>query len=85
MCGLLIKLGARAKRKRGRQIQELSSKIQFLEAQNKINTTPATAEQLTKLRYDLRLILLVDFEKASRKLKMSYYANGNKAGKILAA
>lgn len=35
------------------------------------------------LHYDLRLLLLGDFEKSSRKLKMNYYANGNRAGKDL--
>lgn len=76
-------MGARAKRQRQQRIRELTDKISQLESCNKQNPSNLTSQQLTKLRYDLRLQLLEDFEKASKKLKMTYYATNNKAGKTL--
>lgn len=84
MRGVLIKLGARAKRQRRQHIQDIISKIHTLETQNKANASPLASEQLTQLRYELRLILLHNFEKTSKHLKMTYYVSGNKAGRLLA-
>lgn len=84
MRGVLIKMGARVKGQRRQHIQEIISKIHTLEAQNKTDTSLAVSEQLTQLRYKLCLTLLDNFEKASKRLKMTYYVSGNKAGKLLA-
>lgn len=81
---IFIKLGARRRRRQHqKQIQDLTHKIDTLETQNKQNPTPQSSNQQTQLRYDLRLFLLGEFEKSTRRLKNNYYAHGNKAGKLL--
>lgn len=82
--GIFIQLGAKAKRQQQQRVKELTDKIYLLETRNKQNTSPILSQQLTQLRNDLRLLLLESFERSSKKLKMSYYATGNKAGKTLA-
>lgn len=47
-------------------------------------TSQILIEQLAQLRTELRLLLLEDFDKASRKSKLTYYTSGNRAGKLLA-
>lgn len=73
MRGVLIKMGAGIKRKRGQRIRDLISKIHALEAQNKRSASPVLSDQLSHLGYDLRLILMDNFEIASKRLKMVYY------------
>lgn len=51
---------------------------------NKQNPSPQLSQKLNQLKYDLRILLLENFEKASRKLKMSYYATKKRVGKLLA-
>lgn len=82
--GIFIQLGARAKRQQQQHIKELTDKIFLLESCNKQKPSHPISQQLTQLCYDLRLLLLENFERASKKLKMTYYATGNKAGKTLA-
>lgn len=84
MCGIFIKLGAGVRRQRQRRIKELAEGIRVLEIQNKQNPLSSLSHKLAQIRYDLRMGLMEDFEKSTRRLKMNYYANGNKAGKILA-
>lgn len=69
MRGILIKMGARAKKQRWQRIQDINSKLFILEDHNKTNTCPRVSDQLTQLRYDLRLKLLENFEKVSKRLK----------------
>lgn len=49
-----------------------------------IHTSQKLTESLSHLRNDLRLLFMEDFEKATRRLKLSYYTSGNKEGKLLA-
>lgn len=83
MRGILIQLGAKAKRQRQKRLAELTENISILEAQNKNITTPTLSKQRSQLRQDLRLMLLDNFEKSSRRLKINYYVHGNRAGKLL--
>lgn len=74
MQGLFIQLGARAKRKMQQQIDHLLSEIIQHEQTNPIQT----------LSTKLHTLLLENFERNSRRLKMTYYASGKKANKWLA-
>lgn len=49
-----------------------------------LNLSQLLTDQLVQLRTELRLLFLEYFEKASRRLKLSYYMSGNWAGKLLA-
>lgn len=82
--GILIQQGARVRRMRQQHTTRIINQIDLLEKQNMINTSTSLIDQITKLRTELRLLLLEDFEKATRKLKLSYYTCGNRAGKLLA-
>ena len=82
MRGIFIQLGARVKRQRRQRIQEILSDIRTLEAQNKKQTSLIISDKLSQLRHSLRIIMLEDFERASKRLKMSYHVSGNKAGKL---
>lgn len=84
MWGIFIKIGAGLKRWRQKRIKELTDCIKYLEFQHKQAPSPSISHKLSQLRYDLRMCLLENFEKSTRRLKTKYYANGNKAGKILA-
>lgn len=84
MRGIGIQMGMRAMRQRQKRLTDLIKEILIIDTQNKLNTSRTLSQKLLQLRYDLRLLLLENFEKSSRKLKMTYYANGNTAGKLLA-
>ena len=77
-------MGAGVRRRRRQLIQDLVTKIHTLEEQNKKDTSQKLSAQLSRLRYDLRMVLLDNFDLAARRLKMTYYVSGNKAGKLLA-
>lgn len=82
--GIFIKLGAQMKRQRLKLLDDLTKEIQILDSQNKTNPSSHISQKLSYTRHKFRSILLDNFEKTSRRLKMSYYANGNKASKPLA-
>lgn len=82
--GIFIQLGARARRQRQKKLQNITDEIFCLETKNKQQSSPLVSKRLHQLRNDLRLLLLEDFEKKTKRLKMNYYAHGNRAGKLLA-
>lgn len=82
--GIFIQMGGRIKRQRQQRLNKLTKKISDLETQNKHKPSPTLSLKLTALRSDLRLHLLENVEKTTKRLRMNYYATGNKAGKLLA-
>lgn len=80
----MIQQGARIKRRRQQHAEAFISQIDKLEKQNMAHASQKLTDQLTLLCSELRLLFLEDFEKASRRLKLSYYTSGNRSGKMLA-
>lgn len=68
ICGIFMKLGPGVKRKR-EQMKQTTSKIRVLELQNKSQPSSVLGFKLTCHKYELRLILLVYFEKTIWRLK----------------
>lgn len=83
MRGIFIKVRAGIKRRRQQRIDSILSAIKITETKNKANQIPSLSSKLLSLRYDLRTLLLEFHELAIRRIKMSYYFSGNKAGKLL--
>lgn len=50
---------------------------------NMAQTSQQLTDKLTNTHNELRLLFQEDFEKASRRLKLSHYTNGNRAGRLL--
>lgn len=75
---------ARAKRQRQKQISDLIEEIDIIDTKNKQKPSSVLSPKLTKFHHDPYSLLLDNFEKAARRLKMTYYACGNKASKLLA-
>lgn len=82
--GIIIKLCAHLKRQRALWLDQLLSEIRLLEPLNKSNPSSSIAHKLSKLRSDLRDLLIEQQDKYFRALKLSHYSAGNKAGKFLA-
>lgn len=80
----MIQQGARLKRERKQQTLNMMARIEESDKRNKINTSSPLTDQLSRLRTELRLRFMDEYEKASRRLKLVYYTSGNRAGKLLA-
>lgn len=80
--GLLLQLSSHVKKQRTQKLEILLSKIK--QSLNKANPDTETMHKLFKLRLELRLLLLEQFDKHLASLKLSHYSSGNRAGKFLA-
>lgn len=83
--GIFMKLGVRVKRQWQAWLSKLTNNIFKLETKNNTQSSPSLSNRLTQLRYNLRLLLLETFEKSTKRLKMTYYANGNRVGQTISA
>lgn len=81
--GILIQLCSRIKRQRSSQFEKLLGEIRILESTNKKNPSQSTCATLSKLRTDLRSLLIERHDKYIRALRLTQYSSGNKAGKFL--
>lgn len=84
MCGLFIQLGARDKRQRRQHIDNLLTSIQATDSLNKQQPHPNLKNKLLKLHLELRSLLFENFDKLQKRLKMHFYASGNRARTFLA-
>lgn len=86
MRGILIKLGAREKKRYTSKLNAILHDIHILESHNTISPNPPQDHTLSQLREKLRELLSQKYDTHLRRLQLnSYtYANANKAGKYLA-
>lgn len=67
-----------------KKLDSLLSEIKLLETHNKNASDKSIANKLTKLRSDLSLLLLEQYDKHIQSLKLAHYSSGNRDGKFLA-
>lgn len=65
-------------------MDRLLEDIKTLETQNKETANADLANNLAKLRSDLRFMLIEQYHKHINSLKLTHYSSGNRAGKFLA-
>lgn len=82
--GSFIKLGAHEKRKRAERLTSLSDQIRKAEQSNKTRPNTTDAALLRTLREDLRNHMHSSFDYHIKKLRLNWYAYGNKSGALLA-
>lgn len=82
--GIILQTCSREKRQRTQKIDNLLEDIKTLESQNKNVVDIALANQLAKLCSDLRLILIKQYGKHIKSLKLAHYTSDNRGGKFLA-
>lgn len=82
--GIFIQTCSRIKKQRSLQLDKLIADIRVLESINKANPTHSSNITLSKLRTDLRLLLIKQHDKHLNALKLLNYSSGNKAEKFLA-
>uniref|UniRef100_A0A8C5MAE4 exodeoxyribonuclease III n=1 Tax=Leptobrachium leishanense TaxID=445787 RepID=A0A8C5MAE4_9ANUR len=83
--GHLIQRGATRKKAFNTQMTSVQRQISDLESQHKSNPTPDLLSRLTTLRRDLIQMTLQSSERAIRRLNLTQYTQGNKAGRLLAS
>uniref|UniRef100_A0A8C5QA48 Reverse transcriptase domain-containing protein n=1 Tax=Leptobrachium leishanense TaxID=445787 RepID=A0A8C5QA48_9ANUR len=83
--GHLIQRGATRKKAFNAQMTSVQRQISDLESQHKSNPTPDLLSRLTTLRRDLIQMTLQSSERAIRRLNLTQYTQGNKAGRLLAS
>lgn len=66
------------------KLENLLSEIKQIVELNKTNPDTRVTHKLSKLRLELRLLLLEQYDKQLTSLKLSHYSSGNRAGKFLA-
>lgn len=84
--GILIQ-GAKVKRCYDLHLHlhlQLIAEIHSLETSNKLSPSPTITTSLQKVREELRILLMQQYDKHLRCLKRNLYANANHAGKLLA-
>lgn len=72
------------KRQRTQKLDRLLGEIKAIESLNKKTADTLIANKLFKLRSDLRLLLIEQYDKHFNALNLSHYLSGNRAGKFLA-
>lgn len=85
--GLLIQQAAREKKNRSQRIQSIQAKITRLERQHKQapDRNSTILSQLNNLRTELKQTLMADYDFHYKRLRVSWYSQNNKAGKLLAS
>lgn len=81
---ILLQMSARLKKQRTIKIDNLIEDIRSLESQNKTLPDVQVSSKLTKLRSDLRRLLLERYDTFVNALRLTHYSAGNRAGKFLA-
>ncbi|CAH2274292.1 ORF2, partial [Pelobates cultripes] len=76
--GLLIQAGSINKRKAHNETDELLSLLNTLDKANKLRPTRTLSQQIEKTREKLHALSLTNMERQLRKLKLTYYMQGNK-------
>lgn len=66
------------------QLDKLLREIRTLDSLNKSKPTHSFSQTLSKVRSDLQLLLIEQYDKHLKALKLLYYSFGNKAWKLLA-
>uniref|UniRef100_A0A8C5P9T9 Reverse transcriptase domain-containing protein n=1 Tax=Leptobrachium leishanense TaxID=445787 RepID=A0A8C5P9T9_9ANUR len=82
--GYLITQGARLKRARTSQFEELHARITTLEQTHKAHLLDATYTELMKLKAELHTLLNISALQKIRRTKQLYFEHGNKCGRLLA-
>lgn len=85
--GALIQVASREKKKKQQRMTNLLEKIADLEAQHKNPATSSSEilKSLNNCREEVRQEIRADYDTFFKKLKVSYYSQNNRAGKILAS
>lgn len=82
--GFLIQAAAREKRQKTKILTNLLTNLNTLETHNKQSPSPITQSALIECRQKLRLALIAGHTTSRKCFKATYYAHGNKTGKLLA-
>lgn len=82
--GVFIQSGARSKKTRTQQLDELTADIETTDSHNKSNPSPLLQSKILSLCHELCSLLLESFEKAYSKVKADTYSTGSKAGRLMA-
>lgn len=82
--GILLAIGAREKRKRQYALSSLLSDLKQADREFKDSPTPDNKSKFSLIQEKLRSYYLQDYERSLKRLKLSYYSHGDRAGKFLA-
>lgn len=76
--GVLIELGARRKKERGLQKEQLLSEIKTMETKHKMSLQVQHQEALESKREELRSLLNLDIKRQAQKVARTVYEWGDK-------
>ncbi|CAH2252777.1 Hypothetical predicted protein [Pelobates cultripes] len=82
--GVLIREGSKRKKITADTHNTLMKELTELEAQNKLKPSKILTKHIGELQSELYSLSLITTERWMRSLKLTYYTQGNKAGRLLA-
>lgn len=83
--GTIIQIASREKKKKAQLMTQLHNTIADLEALHKTSTSADILKHLTSCHEELRQELRADYDTYFKRMKLSFYSQNNRAGKLLAS
>lgn len=82
--GILLKIGAREKKKRRITLTSLLNDLKLADEEVKRSPTSENQLKYSTIQEKLRIFYLQDYERSLKRLKLNFYSNGDRSGKFLA-